>query len=244
MKSKFVFLIFFIGYIIIMFSNAAGFIIVGDEILLGLSLSALLMSLGDCVTGIKISMCQSNQMAYITKCTSFFIEDRFKKKVPVSNTGINIRNVKKNLEIQNPTYRKAKHPNEYINTKKIKVCKWVELVFFFLSILSFVVTPFLRISLDTIKALTISTTLLAFGFMCLNLFLSEINEELNKRHIDFINNTQIHISSAYNDFSYWLNNQLNFREDLKAAQEEAERHGTWGIVGMEPIDQENDSDSH
>ena len=73
MKSKFVFLIFFIGYIIIMFSNAAGFIIVGDEILLGLSLSALLMSLGDCVTGIKISMCQSNQMAYITKCTSLFI---------------------------------------------------------------------------------------------------------------------------------------------------------------------------
>ena len=54
MKSKFVFLIFFIGYIIIMFSNAAGFIIVGDEILLGLSLSALLMSLGDCVSPKKI----------------------------------------------------------------------------------------------------------------------------------------------------------------------------------------------
>ena len=120
----------------------------------------------------------------------------------MANTWINIRNIKKNLEIQNPAYHKAKHPNEYIHTKKIKMCKWIELVFFFLSILSFVVTPFLKISLDAMNALTISITLLAFGFMCLNLFLSDINEELNKRHIDFINNTQIHISSAYNDFSY------------------------------------------
>lgn len=242
MKSKFVFLIFFIGYIAIMVSNLLGFISVGDEILFGLSLSALLMSLGDSTNSIKIAICQKNQMAYITKCTSLFLNDKFNKKIQPFNQGINIRNVKKNLEMQNPKYKKSMHPNEYINTKKFKMFKWIEIAFFFLSIILFVITPFLNISFDTINSLTISITLLAFGFMCFNIFMSDVNDELNKRHMDFINNTQIHITSSYNDFSYWLNNQMYCREDLKAAQEEAEKQGAWGIANMEPIDQDDDLD--
>ncbi len=242
MKSKFVFLIFFIGYIAIMVANLLGVISVGDEILLGLSLSALFMSLGDCTNGIKFAICQKNQMAYITQRTSLFLNDKFNNKIPSQNQSINIRNVKKNLEMQNPKYAKSIHPNEFVNTKKFKLLKCIEITFFFMSILSFVVTPFLNISFDTINSLTISITLLAFGFMCFNIFMSDVNDELNKRHMDFINNTQIHITSSYNDFSYWLNNQMYCREDLKAAQKEVKKQGTRGIANMEPVDQDDDLD--
>lgn len=52
-KSKFVFLIMFFGYIAIAILNAFNITSVGDEILLGLSLCALTMSLSDSFSIIK-----------------------------------------------------------------------------------------------------------------------------------------------------------------------------------------------
>ena len=93
MKSKFVFLILFFGYVFIAIGDLFAFVTSGQEIIFGLSLSALLMSLSDCATGVTIGLCQRNEMRYITKCSSRFIEDKLKKKVFPVNQGINIRNV-------------------------------------------------------------------------------------------------------------------------------------------------------
>ena len=57
MKSKFVFLILFFGYVFIAIGDLIGFVTSGQEILFGLSLSALLMSLSDCATGVTIGLC-------------------------------------------------------------------------------------------------------------------------------------------------------------------------------------------
>ena len=241
MKSKFVFLILFFGYVFIAIGDLIGFVTSGQEILFGLYLSALLMSLSDCATGVTIGLCQRNEMGYITKCSSRFIEDKLRKKVFPVNQGVNIRNVKKNLEEENPNFKKSKHPNEFNTIMLVKSLKILEILFFAISILAFVVSPFLSIPLDVIERATIVITLFAFGFMCLNIFISELNGELSKRRMLFINNTQIHINSVYTDFSYWLNNQLFCREDLKAAQKEMEENENFGLVDVLTEDN-NESD--
>lgn len=222
MKSKFVFLILFLGYILIAIGDLTGFVTAGQEILFGLSLSALLMSLSDCATAVKILLCQKNEMRYIAKCSSHFIDVKLKQNIPPANLGINIRNVKKNLEDENPYYQKSKHPNEFNVTKSIKFLNSLEIIFFVVSIFAFVVFPFFKISFEVISKATIFVTLIAFGFMCLNVYISELNSEQNNRRLNFIHNTQIHINSVYTDFYYWLNNQLFCREDLKAAQKAIE----------------------
>lgn len=232
MKSKFVFLILFLGYVFVAIGDLIGFVTSGQEILFGLSLSALLMSLSDCITGLKIGLFQRNEMGYITKCSSRFIEDKLKKKICPANQSVNIRNVKKNLEEENPNFKKSKHPNEFNTLIMMKTLKFIEILFFSISILAFVVSPFFSIPSEVIEKATIIITLFAFGFMCLNIFISELNTELNKKRMIFINNTQIHIDSAYTGFSYWLNNQLFCREDLKAAQKEIEENENFGLVDV------------
>lgn len=232
MKSKFVFLILFFGYVFIAIGDLFAFVTSGQEILFGLSLSALLMSLSDCATGVTIGLCQRNEMRYITKCSSRFIEDKLKKKVFPVNQGINIRNVKKNLEEENPKFEISKHPNEFKTNILVKLLKKIEIIFFAISIFAFVVSPFFSIPSEVIEKATIIITLFAFGFMCLNIFIAELNDELSKRKMNFINNTQIHINSVYTDFSYWLNNQLFCREDLKAAQKEVEENENFGLVDI------------
>lgn len=241
MKSKFVFLILFLGYVFIAIGDLIGFVTSGQEILFGLSLSALLMSLSDCITGLKIGLFQRNEMRYIAKCSSYFLEDKLKKKAFPTNQSVNIRNVKKNLEEENPNFEKSKHPNEFNTLILMKVLKFFEILFFAISILAFVVSPFFSIPSAVIEKATIIITLFAFGFMCLNIFISEVNNELNKRRLIFINNTQIHIDSTYAGFSYWLNNQLFCREDLKAAQKEMEENENFGIVEDVLNDNSNDS---
>ena len=98
MKSKFVFLILFLGYVFIAIGDLIGFVTSGQEILFGLSLSALLMSLSDCITGLKIGLFQRNEMRYIAKCSSYFLEEKLKKKAFPTNQSVNMATEKIEIE--------------------------------------------------------------------------------------------------------------------------------------------------
>ena len=71
-------------------------------------------------------------------------------------------------------------------------------------------------SIEIASKMAVFITLLAFGFMCFNVFLSEIDLKESERHYDFLNNTQIIINSVFSDFTNFLNKQLYYREDLIA----------------------------
>ena len=215
-KSKFVFLIMFFGYIAIAILNAFNITSVGDEILLGLSLCALKMSLSDSFSIIKVISLKRNHLKYIAKITSKFIDKKLNQNVQVHSSIVNIRNLKKNVEQTNKGYEKSQHPTLYESKKCVKFLIICEHLLFVISIFVFVMTPFWHMSIEIASKMAVFITLLAFGFMCFNVFLSEIDLKESERHYDFLNNTQIIINSVFSDFTNFLNKQLYYREDLIA----------------------------
>ena len=218
-KSKYVFLIMFLGYISIAIMNTLNITFVGDEVLLGLSICALTMSLSDSFSIIKVISLKKNHFKYIAKISSAFINNKLNQFNQMHNPNVNIRNLKKNIEQNNKGYEKAKHPLIYECKKRVKFLTVCEHLLFIISILIFVITPFLHISVDTASKMAVFITLVAFGFMCFNVFLSEIDLKESEKNLNFSNNTQIIINSVFPDFNNYLNSQLYYREDLIAAKE-------------------------
>ena len=86
------------------------------------------------------------------------------------------------------------------------------------SILSFVVTPFIKNQQADLTNISVFITLCAFGLMCLNVFISELQNDLFKKQSDFYNSTHILINLTYQNFTMFLDSQLNHRVGLLAAK--------------------------
>lgn len=218
-RSRLIYIVLFLGYISIALFNMLGALSVGTTVLFGLSLSALLASLSDAVNGFMSVLCQRNHMSYIAKSSISFIESKLKSAVPQNINSADFFNIKKNLEDQNPYFQKSIHPNVYWRTKGIKILR---IIMYFLdacSILTFVISPFFEDKPIDLTKISIFITLCAFGFMCLNVFISEIQNDFVKKQNDFYNSTHILINLAYPDFATFLDAQLNHRESLLISKE-------------------------
>lgn len=218
-KSKSVFLIMFLGYVTVALLNVFNVTSVGDQVLLGLSLCAMTMSISDCISIAKVILLKTHHLKYMAKVTTKFIDTKLKQSIQIHNTIVNIRNVKKNIEMTNNGYEKSKHPSLYEKKITIKIISAMENLLFTIAIFIFVMTPFTCINIGISSKVTVLITLLAFGFMCLNVFLSEIDARKTEKINSFFNNTQVIINTVFSDFSYFLSSQLYYREDLVAAKE-------------------------
>ena len=217
-KSKLIFIVLFAGYIVIAILNAFGILSVGSIVLFGLSLAALLSSVSEAINGIIGILTQKNQIDFIAKCSIAFIVDKLNSAAPRSTNIADIANIRKNLEDQNPHYLKAVHSSEYWGRKSIN---GLRIVMYFLdagSILSFVVTPFIKNQQADLTNISVFITLCAFGLMCLNVFISELQNDLFKKQSDFYNSTHILINLTYQDFTMFLDSQLNHRAGLLTAK--------------------------
>lgn len=222
-KAKLIFLVLSVGYIFIGFLSLIGVVDVSNILLLGLSLSAFFTSLCDAINQWVLYRCQKNHMSYLTKCSVKFINNRLEIGAQQFSNSINIRNVKKNIEDQNHRYEKSTHPSDYSKKIFIKVLTFSSYAVYVLSVISFIIPPFIKINFAIFDKASIFIALCAFGVMCLNVFISELNSDLSKKIMDFFNNTQPIINSVYPDFMGVLNSQLNYREDLKASAEKFEK---------------------
>ena len=218
-KAKLIFLVLAVGYISIGILSLIGVVDVSNIVLLGLSLSAFFTSLSDSLNQWILSSCQKNHLSYIAKCSVKFINDKLKTGAPQNPNSISIRNVKKNIENQNPRFEKSTHPSIYSEKAHIKFLTILTYVFYVLSVISFIIPPFVKVDFAILDRISIVIALWAFGVMCLNMFLSELNSDLSKKMFDFFNYTQPIVNSVYPDFMGMLNSQLNYREDLKASKE-------------------------
>ncbi len=217
-KSKLIFIVLFAGYIVIAILNAFGILSVGSIVLFGLSFAALLSSVSEAINGIIGILTQKNQIDFIAKCSIAFIVDKLNSAAPRSTNIADIANIRKNLEDQNPHYLKAVHSSEYWGRKSIN---GLRIVMYFLdagSILSFVVTPFIKNQQADLTNISVFITLCAFGLMCLNVFISELQNDLFKKQSDFYNSTHILINLTYQDFTMFLDSQLNHRAGLLTAK--------------------------
>ena len=217
-KSKLIFIVLFISYIVIAILNAFEILSVGSIVLFGLSLSALLTSLSDAVNGLISVLWQKNQMNYIAKCTIAFIEQKLNSEAPKSINIADIANIRKNLENQNPHYLKSVHTSVFFDRKRIKSLQIITCLLDICSVLSFIVTPFIKVQQANLADISVFITLCAFGFMCLNIYISEIQNDNSKKQSDFYNSEHLFINSTYPDFATFLDSQLNHRASLLAAK--------------------------
>lgn len=218
-KAKLLFLVLAVGYVSIGVLSLIGVVEVSNIVLLGLSLSAFFTSLSDTLNQWIIYRSQKNHMSYIAKCSVKFVDNKLETGAQRVSNSISIRNVKKNIENQNPRFEKSIHPSIYAEKAHIKFLTILTYVFYVLSVIAFIIPPFIKVDFALLDKVSIFIALWAFGVMCFNIFLSELNADLSKKIFDFFNFTQPIVNSVYPDFMERLNSQLNYREDLKASKE-------------------------
>lgn len=219
-KSHFVFLIMACVYLAVAVLSFAEIIIVSNNILLGLSMAALLMSLSDIFEGWYFYRVGKNELRFICLFTTNFLKEMISSRANVNNNLVSVRNVKKNVEQFVSHYVLGIHPSEYLKNKMNHFLQKTSVLFFVLSITVFLSTPFLPPILA--ERGSMSLTLLAFSMMCLTLFVSECVSEIGEKRNHFFNNTQIIIEAIYPGFSEYLNRSLYYREDFVASNIEME----------------------
>ena len=214
-KTKYVFLIFSVVYILIIVLQFTNVIIISDMILLGLSLSALFMSLADLFENINTLLVVENELNFVCLFASNFLNEHIPTQMGVSSSMINIRNLKKNVELLAPNYKKGVHPSEFMKRKINKVLSVMYVICFVISIASFILVPFFK-NVQNIQFLSRIFTLLAFSVMCFNLFISECIVEVTEKRNGFFNDKQLLIEMIHQGFMNYLNSILYQHEDWVA----------------------------
>lgn len=217
-KSQFVFAIMAVIYLAIAVFDGFGWLTVTENILLGLSLSALLSAISDILYNIGWARIAYNEFNYIIRVTVEFLSEKQALGIPSMNPNINIKGVMQCVKGMSKNYKSALPPVEYSKKKYIAVIKVCSQISFILSIAVFILLPFLSLPFQG----TISTvlTLSAFSAMCLNLFIAEFIADIsNRRNDDFMNKEQLIIQTAYPDFLNFLNWKLSPNEDYEPAKE-------------------------
>lgn len=208
-KSQYVFLIMAVAYIVIAILNLREWVTVSENILFGLSMSALFSALSDIFSNIVNKCIYQNEFDYIIKVTSGFLAE----KIPNNplNSLIDFRNVKLNIENMSKGYKKAVHPNEYCKRKINVLINISSQICFVLSISVFILAPFPLFLIQ--NAYSVLLTLIAFAAMCFNLYIGEIIADIIQKKTHFLNDTQLIIQMVYTDFMEFLNSRLYHYEN-------------------------------
>lgn len=208
-KSQFVFAIMAAAYFVIAILNFKEWITVSENILLGLSMSALLSAFSDICSNIVGICTYQNEFDYAIKVTSDFLEAKISNNI--FSSLIDSRNVKFNVERMSKGYKKAVHPNEYYQRKINALINISSQICFILSIAVFILSPFPLPLFQ--QSYSVFLTLFAFAAMCFNLFLEELKANITEKKAHFFNDTQLIIQMAYSDFMDFLNFRLYHYEN-------------------------------
>ena len=193
-KSKGIFYILGFAYIGIAIGSMLSFFDVNGNVLLGLSISSLLISLGDFSSNIRTLYIERNNLNYSLDLACDILTNYINAgKTP--QTQIDVYNVKKSLDALK-TQRKAIMPSDYENKKTISFLNITSKGLFFLSIPIFIVVPFVKQALS-IEILSQTITLFAFTFMCINIAINERYSDINQTRLNFENDKLLIIENAY-----------------------------------------------
>lgn len=211
-KSKYVFLILAVLYVLIYFLDILKMVTVDENIMLGLTFSAFFMSLSDVCNNIVIYRITRNELGYICYITSNILQEYISsgtKETPL----VNVINLKKNVERLVPDYKVKIHPNKFCMNWINKMLGILGNGCFILSIAFFVLTPYLAVNLN--QQISICLTLLAFSVMCFNTFISEKAEDYLDKKSNFMNDKQIVIKSFVPEFDIFLNRCLFYEDSFE-----------------------------
>ena len=129
-KSSFVFIIMATIYFVVAILDGFGWMTITDNVLLGLSLSALLSTISDVLYNIGWLKTVSNEYNYIIQVTVNFLSEKRTNNVPNTNPNINMDGVNQYIKEMSKNYKNAIHPYEYDKKRSITFTKVSAQVFF------------------------------------------------------------------------------------------------------------------
>ena len=219
-KSSFVFIIMAVVYLAIAISGGVGWLTIPDNILLGLSLSALFSAISDILYNIGWKSTVRNNLDYTIRVAVEFLTEKQANNTLIANPNINIVGVRQAIKEMSNNYQNARHPVDYDKKRFITIMKVGSQISFIISITIFICSPFLSLPFNSSFSSII--TLVAFSAMCFNLYLVEaISEIINKRN-DFLNKEQLIIQIAYPDFFNYFNVRLQAYVENDSKEEKDE----------------------
>lgn len=216
-KSRSIFFILGLAYIGIAIGSKLSLFEINNNILLGLSLSSLLISLGDITNNCCGLFIVHNDYNYILNIASEYLT-RYINQGTRPMTYIDVYNVRKSVD-ELVTKKHALHPVEYKEKRVFKIMQAISKGFFVIAVTAFVVIPFVKQELD-VWGFSQIITLFAFAFVCINVALTDRISEIGSNRMSFEFDKQVIIDNA---FPGYLNDFYTRMQHVEAYQEAQKR---------------------
>lgn len=215
-KSRFMFFILGMVYMGIAIGSMLSIFTIDNNVLLGLSVSSCLISIGELVSNIgSYYMCR-NSFCYSLKYTSDYLNNCIESHVQ-PRTNVDVYNIKLGID-ETLAGRKPSHPVEFDKKKIFSVLRTVSQGLFIFGIVGFVLIPFANREINTQTASRI-ITIIAFAFMCLNIGVNDCVQETVSAKAAFDNDKVLIVDDAFsgflNDYYYHLQHYTAFHESSK-----------------------------
>lgn len=214
-RSKYIFLIFAFVYMGIALCGIFSVLEINENVLLGLSLSSLLISLADIVRNYCRNKALRNEYDFALSVASDYLQHRIDEgNISVGN--FDVCNIKYGIDMlkscPNPI-----HPVEYNKKKMFEIGRTVSTLFFVTGIASFIILPFIKIGTENVVARFI--TLIAFALMCWNIYLNDLESEIIHNKYLFDCDKQSLISSLFPNYKNEFLFQTQHLEAFTKAKE-------------------------
>lgn len=207
-KSKYIFFILGMAYMGIAIGSMLSIFSIDNNVLLGLSVSSCLISIGELGSNIgSYYMCR-NSFCYSLKYTSEYLNNRIENHTQ-PRTNVDVYNIKFGID-ETLAGRKPSHPVDYERKKVFSVLRTVSQGLFIFGIVGFVLIPFANHEIDTQTASRI-ITIIAFAFMCLNIGVNDLLQETVSAKAAFDNDKVLIVDDAFSGFlNEYYNHLLHY----------------------------------
>ena len=197
-KSKYIFIIMSLVYIVMAVLYLCWFITMGDNLLFALSTAALLLSVSDAFGKMVTFLCVNNTYNADLKLTIDFLDSKISSGQVITRI-INVRNTRENFKFLIKKKYTFCHPQDYSQKTIIKVLQFISIFLFIMGIATFIIVPFVNYTI-TNGVLTSIVTIFAFSAMTLCLYLDDLINEKQEKITVFLNEKIPPLSMDYNDF--------------------------------------------
>lgn len=218
-KTRGIFLILVIVYMLIGTMGCLEVISVGSNLLFGLAVSTLLMSVSDICDDVVLMKKGVNEYGFLLKCTTSYLEqemgadsERFMKNPTLCTVKQELINTKVDFE-------KTVHPLQFDRRQIFMVTEKLSAVLFALSVAAFILVPFVNQEWFSSRA-SILMTVWAFTALCLDLYVQELISDTDDARHAFWSQTQLMLQTTYPEFPAYLNQMICCQEEYDAMQEE------------------------
>lgn len=221
-RSKSVFIILAIVYVLVALGLKFEVLSVNNNILLGLSISALLISISDAINKYVYYRQSVNLFQFELQKTIDFLQNKIEAGLTNSPV-VNIRNFTSNLSILKKNNYNPYHPNDYDKNKINKSFHIIAFIIFVLGIAAFISIPFIKENIAN-TSINMLITILAFASMNLTLYFDEIIQEEQDKRINLTCDKHLLIQCVYSDFLNYFQAETIFLKDTEAIKEMQEKH--------------------